>query len=50
MKRKGYQLIDIKVDELKDSQDTDDLLKRLDKVKQGERDLYYFVDKVSITN
>ncbi|WP_231610165.1 [FeFe] hydrogenase H-cluster radical SAM maturase HydG [Labilibaculum euxinus] len=41
MKKKGYDLIDVKIDELKDFQKTEDLHKRLELVKQGERDLYY---------
>jgi len=40
-KLKGYQLIDIKMDELKKSQKIEELLKRLNMVKQGERDLYF---------
>jgi 2-iminoacetate synthase len=41
VKRKGYDLIEEKIVELEDVQKTDDLLIRLDKVKNGERDLYY---------
>ncbi|WP_372751287.1 [FeFe] hydrogenase H-cluster radical SAM maturase HydG [Labilibaculum sp.] len=41
MKRKGYELIEEKIGELKDIQKIDDLLIRLEKVKNGERDLYY---------
>lgn len=41
MKKKGYDLIDVKINELKDFQKTEDLHKRLEMVKQGERDLYY---------
>lgn len=41
MKRKGYRLIETKISELKDTQKIDDLLKRLELVKAGERDLYF---------
>lgn len=41
MKKKGYDLIEVKINELKDFQKTEDLHKRLEMVKQGERDLYY---------
>jgi len=41
IKEKGYQLIEIKMQELKDSQKIEELQKRLDLVKQGERDLYF---------
>lgn len=42
-KEKGYKLIDVKVEELnqKDSLKVAPLLERLDKVKEGERDLYF---------
>jgi 2-iminoacetate synthase len=41
IKEKGYQLIEIKMQELKGSQKIEELQKRLDLVKQGERDLYF---------
>jgi 2-iminoacetate synthase len=41
IKEKGYQLIEIKMQELKSSQKIEELQKRLDLVKQGERDLYF---------
>ncbi|MRT91346.1 [FeFe] hydrogenase H-cluster radical SAM maturase HydG [Ancylomarina sp. 16SWW S1-10-2] len=42
-KEKGYKLIDVKIEELtqKDSLKVGPLLERLEKVKQGERDLYF---------
>jgi len=42
-KEKGYKLIDVKIEELnsKDSLKVAPLLERLEKVKQGERDLYF---------
>ena len=42
-KTKGYKLIDVKIEELnkKDSLKVAPLLERLDKVKHGERDLYF---------
>lgn len=42
-KEKGYKLIEVKIEELdhKDSLEIAPLLERLDKVKQGERDLYF---------
>jgi len=42
-KEKGYKLIDVKVGELnkKDSLKVAPLLERLEKVKAGERDLYF---------
>jgi len=42
-KEKGYKLIDVKVEELnqKDSLKVAPLLERLEKVKEGERDLYF---------
>ncbi|MDE5421463.1 [FeFe] hydrogenase H-cluster radical SAM maturase HydG [Ancylomarina sp. DW003] len=42
-KEKGYKLIDVKVEELnqKDSLKVAPLLERLEKVKQGDRDLYF---------
>jgi len=41
VKGKGYQLIDLKIKELKDIQKIDELLDRLKLVKAGERDLYF---------
>jgi len=42
-KEKGYKLIDVKIEELnkKDSLKVAPLLERLEKVKEGERDLYF---------
>jgi len=41
MREKGYALIDEKIQELKDEQKIGPLLERLERVKQGERDLYF---------
>jgi len=41
MKEKGYKLIQYKIDELKDEQKVKPLLERLERVKEGERDLYF---------
>ncbi|MFA8435764.1 MAG: [FeFe] hydrogenase H-cluster radical SAM maturase HydG [Marinifilaceae bacterium] len=41
IKEKGYKLIQFKIDELKDEQKVKPLLERLERVKEGERDLYF---------
>jgi 2-iminoacetate synthase len=41
MKEKGYKLIETKKTELKDIQKVEELEKRLELVKKGERDLYF---------
>jgi len=40
-KRKGYELIDEKIEELRKTQSVESLLERLQKIKNGKRDLYY---------
>jgi 2-iminoacetate synthase len=37
----GYKLIDKKLSELKEEQNTNSLIEKLEKVKQGQRDLYF---------
>jgi len=38
---KGWQVIDKNVKELKSFSNTDELVERIDKIKQGERDIYF---------
>ena len=40
-KTKGYALIDRKIAEMPNRKEADKLIKKVDRIKQGERDLYY---------
>lgn len=38
---KGYNLINKNLDELRDTQDVDEIIRRIERIKKGERDLYF---------
>ncbi len=40
-KKQGYEVIDININELKNHHDVTELIEKIEKIKQGQRDLYF---------